>query len=135
VDGTPEPNPPFECGQDIRDRTFRFACDVVTFCDTIQSGRTDMRRTISQLLDSSSSTASMMEEAKSGESKREFISKCSIGLKEARESLVRLRILLATGRGDGDLAIALVREANEIVSILTAIIRNTKRNLGGTAGT
>ena len=72
----------------------------------------------------------MLEEARAAESRRDFISKSTIGLKEARECLVRLRICLRTHWGGPEEAKALVSEANELVAILTAIVRNTRRNAG-----
>jgi len=71
----------------------------------------------------------MLEEARAAESRRDFISKCSIGLKEARESHVRLRTCAATGCGPPEEAKYLAEEANEIVAILTTIVQNTRRNL------
>lgn len=70
----------------------------------------------------------MLEEARGAESRRDFISKCSIGLKEARESLSRLNVCLKTQIGPPDEATALADEANELVSILTAIVCNARRN-------
>ena len=72
----------------------------------------------------------MLEEARAAESRRDFISKCSIALKEAREALVRLRICLETAIGPPEEAAALAKEADELVGILTAIVRNTRRNAG-----
>jgi len=61
---------------------------------------------------------------------RDFISKCCIGLKEGREAHVRLRLCEANGIGPTEEARALRIESNEIVSILGAIVRNTRRNAG-----
>jgi len=69
----------------------------------------------------------MLEEAKAAESRPDFISKCSIALKESREALVRLRIHERCKVGPLDRATLLRIEANEIVSILVAIVRNTRR--------
>jgi four helix bundle protein len=68
----------------------------------------------------------MLEEAKAAESRRDFVSKCSIGLKEVREAHGRLRYHEACGIGPGDEATALRVEANELVSIMTRIIGNTR---------
>ena len=72
----------------------------------------------------------MLEEARAAERKRDFISKSSIALKEARESLVRPRVCRRCNVGPAGEADKLVDEANQIVAILTAIIRNTRRNAG-----
>lgn len=83
---------------------------------------------VPQIVNCSTSVAGMIEEARAAESRRDFISKCSIGLKECRESLVRLRVCVACRLGPHDEAHALAREANELVAIIGAIIRNTRRN-------
>jgi len=118
----------FEGGQDIRDRTFAFACRVVRFCEKVYSGGGVGRIMVSQLVDSATSSATMLEEARAAESKRDFISKSSVALKESRESWTRLRVYEACRIGPETEARDLVREGNELVAIITAIIRNTRRN-------
>jgi four helix bundle protein len=68
-----------------------------------------------------------LEEARGGESRRDFLSKCRISLKEARESAFRLRVLVATRVGPPKIAGALATEAEELAAILGAIVRNTRR--------
>ena len=118
----------YEDGQDIRDRTFDFSCCVVAFCKRLYEAGGVARLMTAQLLNCATAVPAMLEEARAAESKRDFISKASIGLKEARESHVRLRMCRRCTVGPGDEADKLVDEANQIVSILTAIIRNTRRN-------
>jgi four helix bundle protein len=83
---------------------------------------------VAQLVGCSLSFATMLEEAKGGESTADFISKCSISLKECRESWTRLRVCEACRIGPPDETRRLVQEANELISIVTVIVRNTKRN-------
>jgi four helix bundle protein len=85
---------------------------------------------VPQLLNCSTSVPSMLEEARAAESRRDFISKCCIGLKEGREAHVRLRVCAECGIGPADEARALQSESNEIVAILGTIVRNTRRNAG-----
>jgi four helix bundle protein len=96
MDSRPEP---YESGQDIRDRTFAFACRVVNFCGELYKAGGISRMMVPQLLNCSTSVAGMLEEARAAESDRDFISKCLIGLKECRESRVRLRICVAARLG------------------------------------
>jgi len=118
----------YEDGQDIRDRAFDFSCGVVEFCKRLYDAGGVARLMTAQLLHCSTAVSAMLEEARAAESTRDFISKASIALKEARESHVRLRVCQRCKVGPVDEANKLVDEANQIVSILTAIIRNTKRN-------
>ena len=116
-----------ENGQNVRDRTFEFACRVVKFSDRVYEAGGVGRMMVPQLVNCSTSPAGMLEEARAAESRRDFISKCCIGLKELRESWTRLRVMEACRIGPTDTARDLVREANELVSIVTAIVRNTRR--------
>ena len=69
-----------------------------------------------------------LEEANAGQTKRDFIAKCSISLKEARETCFWLRVLLATDLVPTERLRPLLTESHEIVSILTAIVKNAKDN-------
>jgi four helix bundle protein len=124
-----EQPPIFENGQDIRDRTFAFGCEVARFCEGLHQRGGNARVLAPQSLRSSTAIASMLEEAKAAESKADFMSMGAVGLKEARESLVRLRTCVELGYGAADTAAGLSNEANQIVAIITAILRNTRRNL------
>jgi four helix bundle protein len=118
----------FDDGQDIRDRTFEFACRATAFCERLYAAGGVGRLMVLQILKCTTSVAAMLEEARAAESTPDFISKCCIGLKECRESHVRMRICVARGIGPRDDAAALVQEANELVAILTTIIKNKRRN-------
>src|SRR6184192_4058267 len=84
---------------------------------------------VPQLLACSMSFAAMLEEARAAESDKDFISKCSIGLKECRESWTRLRVCVTCKLGPPAEARELVQEGNELIAIVTAIIRNKRRNM------
>jgi len=74
----------FRTGQDIRDRAFRFACRIVKFCERLYQIGGVARLMAPQLLNCGTALFPMLEEARAAESKRDFISKCSIGLKPIR---------------------------------------------------
>ena len=116
----------YENGQDIRDRSFSFACRVLTFCHDLYEKGGVSRLVVGQLISCSSSTSTMLEEMKAAESDADFISKCCISLKECRESWTRLRICEKCGLGNPHEAKALVQESYELVAIITTIIRNTQ---------
>lgn len=128
-------NPAYEDGQDIRDRTFEFACGIVRLCEKLYEAGGITRMMVPQLLDCGTSAAAMMEEARAGESTRDFISKCCIALKELREAHVRLRIHKACKIGPPAETKALCQEANALVSIVWTIVRNTRANAGLTIKT
>ncbi|HYA40578.1 MAG TPA: four helix bundle protein [Syntrophobacteraceae bacterium] len=113
--------------RDIKDRTFSFAVEIVGLCRKIEK-YSDVYRTLGrQLLRSATSIGSNAEEAQSGQSRADFVSKYAISLKEARESIYWLRLIQETFSAE-ELGVAeLIREGKEISKIIGAIIVNTKR--------
>jgi len=102
----------------------------VKFCARLYELGGIARAMAPQLLDAGTALYPMLEEARAAESRRDFISKCAIGLKEVREAYGRLRIHEACEIGPVETARALRIEADEIVSIVTAITGNTRANAG-----
>jgi four helix bundle protein len=125
-----DPTATIEPGHDIRVRTFEFACQVAEFCKKLYAQGGVARQMAPQLINCSTAVAAILEEARGAESRRDFISKCSIGLKEARESHVRLRVCHRATLGPPSEAAALVDEARQIASIIGAIVRNSRRIAG-----
>src|SRR5256885_341881 len=79
-------------GENIRNRAFAFACGVVRYGGRLLQDGGVGRILASQLVRCGTSIGANLEEARGGESRADFISKCSIALKEARESAFRLRV-------------------------------------------
>ena len=131
---TNEDPPNYEYGQDIRDRTFAFACHVVKFCQTLYEGGGVGQLMAPQLVHSSTSAASMLEEARAAESDADFVSKCCISLKECRETWTRLRVCQACKVGDLKEAAAMIKEGGELIAIIGSIIRNKRRSMAAKPG-
>ena|SRR6266849_3229971 len=109
--------------QDIHERTFEFACRIVRLHDWFCRKRRGSRTLINQLLDSGTGIGSNLEEAKAGQSRADFVAKARVALKEARESHYWLRLIERSAAVAPQRIHPLVVEANEIVAILTAIIK------------
>jgi four helix bundle protein len=110
----------------IAERTFAFAVSVVHFCKILDS-KPGINRTLGQqLLRAGTSIGANLEEAQAAQSSADFVSKCSISLKEARETIYWLRLLHATGQCTSDDIRHLTREADEISRVLGAIVVRTK---------
>jgi four helix bundle protein len=69
----------------------------------------------------------MLEEADAGHSRADFIAKCTIALKEARETRYWLRILHRVAERERPSIERLGKEATELIAILTTIIRKSRR--------
>ena len=78
-----------------------------------------------QLLGCGTSIGANIEEAHAGQSSADFLSKCSIALKEARETIYWLMLTRASGESANDVD-GLPKEANEISRIIGSIIVSTR---------
>lgn len=83
-----------------------------------------------QLLRSATSIGANAEEAVGGFSKKDFIYKLQISFKEARESKYWIRILSDTELLNKEIGISLIAQIDEILKILTAILKTSKANNG-----
>ena len=84
---------------------------------------------MNQLLRSSASAALNYGEAQSTESKKDFIHKIGIILKELRESNVNLKIIERTGIIDNEMIVKEAKdESHQLVSIFYRTAQTAKRN-------
>jgi len=81
-----------------------------------------------QLLRSGTSIGANVREALQGQSKRDFISKMNIALKEANESLYWIELLEASNIPDKSQSQSIWSDCNEIVSLLVSIVKTSKKN-------
>ena len=110
--------------RDIHERVFEFACRVIRLHRALTRKRGTDRALAGQLLNSATSVGANLEEAKAAQSRADFLARARISLKEARESHYWLRLLESTEMVPPRQVHSLVEEANEIVAILTTIIKN-----------
>ncbi|MCB0210171.1 MAG: four helix bundle protein [Anaerolineae bacterium] len=115
--------------QDIQERTFEFAKRVVKLHQYLYELGGTERVLAGQILRSGTSIGANLEEANAGQSKPDFINKCNIALKEARETLYWLRLLIECHLVSSERLSPLISEADEIVAILTTIVKNARTNL------
>jgi len=112
--------------RDLGERTFQFACNAVQFCRKLSAEPGVVRQIAWQLADAGTSIAANYEEAKSAYSRREFVFKNCIVLKEARESRLWLRIILTCELAVDEEVRPLFDEANELVGIFTTGVRTLR---------
>jgi four helix bundle protein len=117
-------------GSDIQNRAFRFACAVISFCDAVEDRRPTTRHLLLQLLQASTSIGANLAEASAGQTKPDFIAKTCVALKEAREARYWLTLIAVNRKPLASTALPLTEEARQLVSILTAIVKNARSNPG-----
>ena len=112
----------------ILDKTFLFAVRIVKLVKVLQQERKEYILS-KQLLRSGTSVGALVREAEHAQSKKDFIHKTAIGLKEINETKYWLNLLYET-------SIIYEREYNsihtdceEILKIMVKIIKTSKANL------
>jgi len=82
-----------------------------------------------QMLRSGTSIGANVEEALQAQSKRDYLSKMNIALKEANETLYWIRLFHATELLNDKEKESIYSDCNEIISLLVSIVKTTKKNL------
>ncbi len=122
--GRPQP-------REIRARSFAYALRAIKLYQFLQARKDGAGWILGkQYLRSASSIGANIAEAQAGESRLDFIHKLGIAQKEARESLYWLQLLSASGIVRMEKMKPLMRETEELVAIITAILVKTKRRRG-----
>lgn len=110
----------------IQDRTFQFALDTIKLYVQMVEKKEYVHS--KQLLRSGTSIGANVEEAIAGQSKRDFLSKMNISLKETREANYWLRLLKESKLVDLDFEPNL-KESKEIMNIISSIVKTTKQSI------
>jgi len=115
----------------IRGRSFQYALRAIKLFRATQARKDAAGWTLGkQYLRSATLIGANIEEAQSGESRADFIHKYSIAQKEARESFYWLCLIAESGILTRRQLEPLLRETNELISVITVIIVRTKKNRG-----
>jgi four helix bundle protein len=112
--------------RDLPERTFDFAKRIVKLCQTLENTGGVGRTLAKQLLRSGTSIGANVEEGQASHSRADFTAKYGIACKEARETHYWLRLLAATSIVPDEKLQPLTLEANELIAILTSIIKRTR---------
>ena len=111
----------------VLEKSYQFALEIVALCKQLQELKEFVLS--KQLLKSGTSVGANVEEAVAGHSKKDFVAKMVIALKEARESHYWLRLLRDSRLSPSDETEKLILQSDEMIRLLTAIIK-TSRSTG-----
>ena len=111
---------------EFRDRTKRYAAQVIRLFVKLPKTREEVRVLGKQLLRSGTSIAAHVREASRARSNEEFVSKLGGALQETDESALWLELLREDCGIDPALTKPLEKEADELMAILTTMINKTK---------
>ena len=113
--------------RDICERAFAYALRAVRLYQHLQVKK-DRAGWImgEQFMRAATPIGANLEEAQAGESRNDFVHKCGIARKEARECLYWLRLITEAKVMNGSDLALLLKETDELVAILTAIVHRAK---------
>ncbi len=115
--------------EELEERLIDFAVLIIEVCDEMEKTKAG-NHMAGQLLRSGTSPALNYGEVQSSESKKDFIHKIQIVLKELRETLVNLKICFRAKINKNNKKIQLaINESNELISIFVATSRTAKKNM------
>lgn len=112
---------------DFRDRSKKYASDIIRLFVKLPKGREEVRVLGKQLLRSGTSVAAHLREASRARSAIEFISKIGGAVQEADESMLWLELLREDCAIAPNLTKHLEEESSELIAILTTMINRTKQ--------
>lgn len=116
-------------GNIVRDKSYAFAKHVVLFCKKILLEKNREYILSKQLLRAGTSIGANVAEAISASSKKDFIYKISIALKEAHETWYWLCLIRDTNGATNEDIGALFTENDELIALLTAIHKSSRKTL------
>ena len=113
----------------LEERLIRFAVSAISIAEKIKKSFAGNDLS-AQLVRSSTSSAQNYAEAESAESRRDFIHKMKVVLKELRESQVSLKIIhLSKLYTEESTILSAISESNELISIFVISIKTAVKNL------
>ena len=105
-------------------KTIEFAVGIIVFAETLEANRKYV--IAKQIIRSGTSIGANVNEAVSSQSKKDFVYKLSIALKESRETKYWLRLLKDSDYFEIIKFTKLNQDCDEIIKILSSIILTTK---------
>ncbi|HSQ92086.1 MAG TPA: four helix bundle protein [Nitrospiraceae bacterium] len=116
----------------VQEKSFAFAVAIVKAGRRLQLDRKEWVLS-KQLIRAGTSIGANIEEAIAAQSKKDFLAKMSIALKEARETHYWLRILRDSGLTTEMETEAHLLASHELITLLSSITLTTRENLDATA--
>ena len=115
--------------QDLEDRIVQFAARCVKVCGAIPAKKAGSSSMADQLFRSSTSVAANYAEASESESRKDFIHKLKVAMKELSEARVWLKIGAESGYVPKPRLAKLLGEAEELSKIFAASIITARQKM------
>lgn len=118
----------YEYGNPILDKSFRFGARIIKFYLIRIKNDFQIKDILRQLMRSGTSIGANVAESQEAASKKDFINKLSIALKEARETEYWLKLLKESSVINEKEFMSLINDCNELICLLVSIIKKLKES-------
>ncbi len=113
-------------GNSVKDKSFEFAVRIVKAYKYLNKSEYSIDPLLKQLLKSGTSIGANVHEAQAAITKKDFINKLQIALKEANESEYWINLLFKTDVLNSEQFESLQKDCNELIKLLTSILKSLK---------
>lgn len=113
----------------LRKKSYTFAIEIVRLYKQLITGEHEYVLS-KQMLRSGTSIGEMVKEAEHAQSKKDFLNKMNVALKEANETEYWLMLLKDSSFITVEVYYTYNISCNELIRILISIVKSTKRSLG-----
>ena len=115
-------------GNVVWNKSFAFSVRIVKFYKILIKRDQSLNALFNQLLRSGTSIGANISEAQSASSKKDFINKLNISLKEAREVEYWLKVFKDSDSIEEKEFTSLIKDCQELIKLLISIIKTSKGN-------
>jgi len=116
---------------DLDERMIDFSVKVIQYTETFPKSNSGIYYS-DQIMRAVSSAVLNYSEAQSAESRKDFIHKIKLSLKELRETYSGLRIINRLFKKHNEEMEWMIKENNELISILVQSIKTARKNMNTT---
>ena len=113
--------------RDLEERLIDFSVRVIAVVESLPSNKT-ANHIANQLVRSGTAPAPNYGEAQSAESRKDFIHKMKIALKEVRETLVWLKIIERKPLCEPQRMTEIIGECDELIAIFVSSVKTAENN-------
>ncbi|MCL2473662.1 MAG: four helix bundle protein [Alphaproteobacteria bacterium] len=112
----------------VSDKSFAFAVRIVKLYQYLANNKKEYVLS-KQILRSGTSIGANVSEVQQGQSKKDFLMKMNISLKECSETKYWIKLLAATDYIDSKMKESIYNDCVELEKLLTAIVNKTAKNI------
>lgn len=109
----------------VKEKSYNLAIRIVRLCQLLQREKSELVLT-RQLLRSGTAPGALVREAEHAESKKDFIHKMAIGLKEINETEYWIRLLHDTGYISQKEFNSIYSDVEEVLKLFISIVKTSK---------